>query len=680
MDSPSSDAASVPPPRDSPDPSPAPQTPERMTDVQTAIVLRSEEYRQLFRLPTEEVLVEDFNCAYQENIPVQGHMYLFAHHICFYSNIFGFETKKIIHFREITSVKRAKTAGIFPNAIEIYAGAKKYFFASFLSRDEAFNLISSGWLNHGSVSSEITDRQALTPLSSFTENGSESDSAINLTNDDDVETSERDVDAPVCMESLSGPDPEDGNLSALGQKTDDNAGSNDSGLQPTAPPSTQKAWSWKVEDVDAGRIPEDLTKVAESKFPITVEEFFNLFFSDDGFNFVESFHKRCGDKDFKCSSWKQHDHFGHTRNVSFQHPIKLYLGARYGSCQVLQKFRVFRNSNLVIQTSQEISDIPFADYFRVEGLWAVRRDGDGSCSLSVYIEVAFVKKTMFKGKIVQSTLEECREAYASWIEMAHDLLKEKNIEKREDVTPDRSITTNESTCTQDAGNIGPSGTLPPPILDSDVPKNSSLTTLDRYDGRPFLQSLVSRETIVLIEDRAMKLWSRLRSQIHLPLFVAVLFTIILLIQLSIVVLLSRSPSVQVISPAENVNLVDDTSTEAMTWLEKRLYYLKEEVSLVEARFERMQWEYSRIKQQLGELERVHRKKGGLFQGTGSGLLSYKRERDLMSRNIKHSEILLHKPPPPETRGRIDPFLPGLFGQLSEDSFPGSDRRKFCPID
>ncbi|KAI4311085.1 hypothetical protein MLD38_036013 [Melastoma candidum] len=609
MDSPSSDAASVPPPRHSPDPSAAPQTPERVAGVQTAIVLRSEEYRQLFRLPTEEVLVEDFNCAYQENIPVQGHMYLFAHHICFYSNIFGFETKKMIHFREITSVKRAKTAGIFPNAIEIYAGAKKYFFASFLSRDEAFNLISNGWLNHGGISNEITDKQAITPLSSFTENGSESDSAINLTNDDDVETSERHTDAPVCMDSPSIPDPEDGNLSALGPKTDDNVGSSDSGLQPTATsPSAQKAWSWKVEDVDAGRIPEDLTKVAESKFLITVEEFFNLFFSDDSFNFVESFHKRCGDKDFKCSSWKQHDHFGHTRNVSFQHPIKLYLGARYGSCQILQKFRVFRNSNLVFLTSQEISDIPFADYFRVEGLWDVRRDGDGSCCLSVHIGVTFVKKTMFKGKIVQSTLEECREAYASWIEMAHDLLREKNIEKREDVSLDRSTTPNVSTCSPDAGNNGPSETLPPTILGSDVPKkNSSSTTLDQYDGWPSLQSLVNPETVVLIQNRTEKLWSKLRSQIHFPLFVAVLFTIILLIQLSIIVLLSRLPSVQVISPVENVNMVDDTSTETMTWLEKRLYYLKEEVSLVEARFERMQWEYSRIKQQRGELERVHLK-------------------------------------------------------------------------
>lgn len=77
-------------------------------------------------------------------------MYLFIHYICFYSNIFGYETKvlpspsfihfltvcflyraslfvlqKIIPFADISCVKRAKTAGIFPNAIEILAGGKK---------------------------------------------------------------------------------------------------------------------------------------------------------------------------------------------------------------------------------------------------------------------------------------------------------------------------------------------------------------------------------------------------------------------------------------------------------------------------------------------------------------------------------------------------------------------------
>lgn len=54
------------------------------------------------------------------------------------------------------------------------------------------------------------------------------------------------------------------------------------------------------------------------------------------------------------------------------------------------------------------------------------RDGDGSnegCILRIYVNVVFSKKTIFKGKIVQSTVQECQETSAIWINHAHELLK-----------------------------------------------------------------------------------------------------------------------------------------------------------------------------------------------------------------------------------------------------------------
>ncbi|CAM8943139.1 unnamed protein product [Rhodiola kirilowii] len=160
-------------------------------------------------------------------------------------------------------------------------------------------------------------------------------------------------------------------------------------------------------------VPKDFVKVAEAKFMIKVDDFFRLFFSDEGVLFVESFHKTCGDTDFKCTEWCPSDKFGHVREVSFLHPIKIYLGAKSGSCRETQKFRLYRNSHLIVETSQEVTGVPYADYFTVEGLWDVEND-----------------ETVWKGKIVQSTLEECREAYAIWINIAHDLLKKKHLEKQ----------------------------------------------------------------------------------------------------------------------------------------------------------------------------------------------------------------------------------------------------------
>ncbi|KAF6149976.1 hypothetical protein GIB67_008697 [Kingdonia uniflora] len=149
-----SDTASETDPSDRNDQFDSPVVQRREIDVQSPASLKSEEYRQLFRLQWDEILVQDFNCAFQESILLQGHMYLFVHNICFYSNIFGFETKKIIPFDDVTSVRKAKTAAIFPNAIEISTGEKKHFFASFLSRDEAFRLIVEGWELHHSNNAE----------------------------------------------------------------------------------------------------------------------------------------------------------------------------------------------------------------------------------------------------------------------------------------------------------------------------------------------------------------------------------------------------------------------------------------------------------------------------------------------------------------------------------------------
>lgn len=139
-------------------------SPSRSSEAQNQLAMKSEEYRQLFRLPSDEVLVQDFNCALQESFLLQGHMYLFGHSICFYSNLFGFETKRIIPFHEITAVRRAKAAAIFPTAIEIVAGGKKYFFTSFLSRDEAYKLINDGWLQHNGAAKESADLEPKSDL------------------------------------------------------------------------------------------------------------------------------------------------------------------------------------------------------------------------------------------------------------------------------------------------------------------------------------------------------------------------------------------------------------------------------------------------------------------------------------------------------------------------------------
>ncbi|KMZ63732.1 hypothetical protein ZOSMA_39G00030 [Zostera marina] len=278
----------------------------RDTDISVQILpTKSEEYRLMFRLPGDEVLLQNFNCALQENIPLQGHMYLFAHHICFYSNIFGFETKKKISFTEITSVQKAKTAAIFPTAIEIFAGEKKHFFGSFLSRDEAYEFIVYRWALHNS---EVRD--------SFECQDSKFDNGQDVfISDSENNTKEQKFDGPYCADR-----------------------------EPVGEISrSEEALSWQFEDADAPTVPDYFSKVVETNFPVSLEEFFSLFLSDAAIDFLQKFHKICGDKDFQFGRWCHHENSGLTRNISFQHPIKIYLGAKFGLCEEIQKFHAYKN-------------------------------------------------------------------------------------------------------------------------------------------------------------------------------------------------------------------------------------------------------------------------------------------------------------------------------------------------
>ncbi|CAN6462008.1 unnamed protein product [Victoria cruziana] len=560
---------------DSRSPEQAAQVLKEVEAVPSLLSLRSEEYRQLFRLPAEEVLVQDFNCAFQENILLQGHMYLFVHYICFYANIFGFETKKVIPFNEVSSVQKAKTAGLFPNAIEIVASEKKYFFASFLSRDEAYRLIVDGWTHccnnaknvvdceepRSGINTQENKMDMFERLKSLTLGGSSNSSV-----DRNKETVEEASQHVVSNEEPNS-QPINGKVMVVQESE---CVMKDSLAEDAALPSGTLAW--KPEDMDAPKIPEHYKLVAEGKFPIHPEILFKLFFSDDSIDFCGTFHKRCGDKNFQCDPWYKHEKYGHVRNVSFQHPIKLYLGAKFAQCQETQKFRVYRNSHFVLEISQQMNDAPYSDYFTVEGIWDVEcgENEGNSCILRVYINVDFSKKTIWKGKIEQATAEECREAYEIWINCAHEILKkDENLRLREGS---------------------------PSIVNRNI----------QHETVRAKRSLVPEPSDGLIGDLSPR---HKRNREETDTTPAVLVATFFIVQLSIVFLLMRTPRVHQLTQESlySSNIGSNSRAETISWMERRLYYLKEEMLMVEARLENMQHEYSSLKARLQRLERLRPK-------------------------------------------------------------------------
>ncbi|KAJ3203157.1 hypothetical protein HK099_001597, partial [Clydaea vesicula] len=99
---------------------------------------RNKEVHKLFKnLPEDDYYVDDFKCALQKDILLQGCLFLTERHFCFYAKIFGFVTTLVIPISEVQVIEKKLTLRI-PNAISLNTKNSWYFFTSFISRDIAF--------------------------------------------------------------------------------------------------------------------------------------------------------------------------------------------------------------------------------------------------------------------------------------------------------------------------------------------------------------------------------------------------------------------------------------------------------------------------------------------------------------------------------------------------------------
>ena len=105
-----------------------------------------EEFRKRFDKDCKEPVIASFLCAYIDGILLQGKMYITASLVAFYSHfnsstILGRETVVTVPIISIEKITKLKTAFIFDNSFSLATENQEYVFTSFISRDEAFNIL-----------------------------------------------------------------------------------------------------------------------------------------------------------------------------------------------------------------------------------------------------------------------------------------------------------------------------------------------------------------------------------------------------------------------------------------------------------------------------------------------------------------------------------------------------------
>ncbi|CAO3600734.1 unnamed protein product [Absidia cylindrospora] len=166
---------------------------------------RNQEFHALFRsVPEDDVLIEDYGCALQKEILVQGRIYISENYLCFNANIFGWVTNLVIAFADIVDIEKRTTAIFIPNAIQISTLHAKHFFASFLSRDQAYDLMVDVWRYSRPLTNRSTDTSPEETLSSQVENAEE-DSGLDEEDTSDLESDYTYSDTETEEDSLASP-------------------------------------------------------------------------------------------------------------------------------------------------------------------------------------------------------------------------------------------------------------------------------------------------------------------------------------------------------------------------------------------------------------------------------------------------------------------------------------------
>lgn len=393
-----------------------------------------------------QVLHEDFSCAIKGRILLHGRLYVCSTCVCFYSNIFGHETKKVLPFRLIAELRRTKSALVNP-AIEVSVRTSKlsrtYLFTSFFPgyRDACFNLCARLIRQHRAANP--TPMQSPQPAASAHVSASGSTPVLASP-------------AGASRDSL----PRGGTTSsastgtaAVGQSDtiiqDDEASAGAAG-EGAAPAAEDAAPSFPPPPKDLqGAFDSQLTGVLDTTLPIPVREFYPEFLAEDARYPLGEFYRAIGYTEVEVGEWAPLDGeeggggggaagddagAALSRNMKYRMPLppnpmtpkstRVEKGAKLERFWDASPEAGGGGEVLLLHGSARSFDVPFGDYFTTDERWLVTpaagEGGDGAVGGATRVQVGFTvnfqKSTVFKSAIVSNAKTGVADMYAKWKE------------------------------------------------------------------------------------------------------------------------------------------------------------------------------------------------------------------------------------------------------------------------
>lgn len=372
------------------------------TQYRYASTARNETFHKLFTgISPDDRLLDDFSCALSREILLQGRLYVSEHNLCFISNLLGWVTNLVVPFDDIIHIDRRSTAGLFPNGIVIQTLDSKQAFASFVSRDQTLNFISTVW-SRSLALKKHSDRSSTEVVARSSTSSSQLSERDILTVDDEDENECTDSDSPANDEGSSMGSYDESGAENEGTSTNESKSDDDEktfviqGPLVHAPTSHQPADFEKnsekyVMDQDFNAPLGYIFKVMFGKDTTYHRKIMEV---NDGFDFTDYdlFEKRADDD-------------VPTRSFEYQKRLNFSIGPKSTTVKVTEYLKHFDVSNYIeVLTVTKTPNVPSGGSFDVRTTYVLTWAENNKTNLKCSYWINWTSSSWIKGMIERSAL------------------------------------------------------------------------------------------------------------------------------------------------------------------------------------------------------------------------------------------------------------------------------------
>lgn len=398
--------------------------------VTTANPKRNREFHHTFRkIPATEALISEFLCALSKDILVQGKMFLSHNYICFNSNILGWVTNLMIPLQEVIQIEKKSTAVLFPNGMIIRTLHHKYVFATFLSRDATFNLITKVW--HNALQETQDDsvklkgirrrrKSAKAHSAQDSEDAGEADSSdIDESMDDfsgEDNNFSRKSSVKAKPKAVADADDADSEITSESEPEDDEAEDNSKDSSPSESSGSKKKGQVFNGFAYSGPATHLATETGYSKQQGELEVLNQSFKAPLGVVFALLFGPN---KDYIVSILEKQKNFDilkdtitelsssqKERDYTYIKPLSGPVGPKQTKCIIKETLKSFDLSKYVeVEQVTQTPDVPLGGSFKIRTKLFLSWAQDNSTNLNVITIVEWTAKSWIKGAVEKGSIE-----------------------------------------------------------------------------------------------------------------------------------------------------------------------------------------------------------------------------------------------------------------------------------